>query len=201
MITMNIHISINIFILRIILYMNVFSQIIDPEADEVRIEQRWHTVDYILTSMLSVRNMTTSAQFECEAVNEHVWGASVKSKKFNVIVLPNSGKGVKLSAKLTSIIWATTRENLSSGFANNTGADQPAHSGSLISAFVIHFLESIICKLAAGEISIFQLVSVAEETGLKLASSDIRKTGFRARRPIYFSTTQQSFSYTDCPQS
>ena len=41
------------------------------------------------------------------------------------------------------------------GFANNTGADQPAHPRSLISAFVIRFFESIICKLAAGEISIF----------------------------------------------
>ena len=29
------------------------------------------------------------------------------------------------------------RENLSSGFAKNTGADQPAHPRSLISAFVI----------------------------------------------------------------
>ena len=30
-------------------------------------------------------------------------------------------------------------------FANNTGADQPAHPRSLISAFVVHFLESSIC--------------------------------------------------------
>ena len=30
-------------------------------------------------------------------------------------------------------------------FANNTGADQPAHARSLISAFVIRVLESIIC--------------------------------------------------------
>ena len=37
-------------------------------------------------------------------------------------------------------------------FANNIGADQPAHPHSLISAFVIRFLKSIICKLAAGEI-------------------------------------------------
>ena len=37
------------------------------------------------------------------------------------------------------------------GFSNNTGADQPAHPRSLISAFV----ESIICKLATGEITIF----------------------------------------------
>ena len=31
----------------------------------------------------------------------------------------------------------------------------------------IRFLESIICKLAAGEISFFKLVSIAEETGFK----------------------------------
>ena len=41
------------------------------------------------------------------------------------------------------------------GFANNIGADQPAHPRSLISAFVIRFLESIICTLATDEISIF----------------------------------------------
>ena len=50
------------------------------------------------------------------------------------------------------------------GFANNTGADQPAQSGQRL---FIRFLESIICKLAAGEMSIFKLVSIAEETGLK----------------------------------
>ena len=38
------------------------------------------------------------------------------------------------------------------GFANNKAADQPAHPHSLISAFVIRFLESIMCKLATGEI-------------------------------------------------
>ena len=41
------------------------------------------------------------------------------------------------------------------GFANKTDADQPAHPHSLISTFVIHFVESITCKLAKGEISIF----------------------------------------------
>ena len=41
-------------------------------------------------------------------------------------------------------------------FANNKGAGQPAHPCSLISAFVIRFLESIISILAikSGEISI-----------------------------------------------
>ena len=41
------------------------------------------------------------------------------------------------------------------GFANNTRADQPAHSRSLISAFVIRVLESTIYKLATSEISFF----------------------------------------------
>ena len=52
----------------------------------------------------------------------------------------------------TSTLLALTRENLSSGVANNTGADQPAHQRSLISTFVIRILESIICKLATDEI-------------------------------------------------
>ena len=70
---------------------------------------------------------------------------------------------------MSRLIWATTRENLPLGFANNTGTDQPAHLRSLISAFVIHFLESNIYTLATSTISIFYLVSVAEETGLNLA--------------------------------
>ena len=84
------------------------------------------------------------------------------------------------SSKNVLIKWAATRENLSWDVANNTGADQPAHPRSLISAYVIRFLESIICILSTGEISFFQLVSVAEETGLKLALSETPKTGFLA---------------------
>ena len=56
--------------------------------------------------------------------------------------------------------------------------------GGLISAFVICFVEGIICNLATGEISIFWLVPVAEETGLKVALSETPKTGFVAMRPI-----------------
>ena len=41
------------------------------------------------------------------------------------------------------------------GFGNSTGADQPAHPRSLISAFVIHLLENIISRLATCKISIF----------------------------------------------
>ena len=56
---------------------------------------------------------------------------------------------------------------------------------SLISAFVIRLLERKISKLASGKISIFKLISVAEETGLSFALTDTPKTGFVAYRPIY----------------
>ena len=44
----------------------------------------------------------------------------------------------------------------------------------------------MIVLLATGEISIFYLVSVAEETGLKLALTETTKTGFLAARPKLF---------------
>ena len=47
----------------------------------------------------------------------------------------------------------------------------------------IRCLESTIPKLATSEISIFQQVSVADETGLSLALSETPKTGFVATRP------------------
>ena len=50
---------------------------------------------------------------------------------------------------------ASRRENLYLGVANNIDANQPAHQRSLISAFVICLLESIITKLATSEISLF----------------------------------------------
>ena len=51
---------------------------------------------------------------------------------------------VKSETYMPSTIWALTGENLSSVFANNKGADQPARPLSLIRAFVIRCLESII---------------------------------------------------------
>ena len=63
-------------------------------------------------------------------------------------------------------IWVSTKENLSSGFVNNKGADQPADPHCLISTFVIRLLECIISKLVTKEISIFKLVSVTEQAGL-----------------------------------
>ena len=48
--------------------------------------------------------------------------------------------------------WAKTWENLFMSYANNKGADQPAHLHSLISAFVVHcLLDSIMSLLAKSE--------------------------------------------------
>ena len=53
-----------------------------------------------------------------------------------------------------------TRKPVFGGFAYNKGADQPAHQRSLINAFAIHLLESIISSIAKSEISIFWLASI-----------------------------------------
>ena len=50
-------------------------------------------------------------------------------------------------------IWVQGEKTRLQGNANNTG--KPVHLRSLISAFVIRYLKSIICKLATSEISIF----------------------------------------------
>ena len=71
------------------------------------------------------------------------------------------------------------------GFVKNLGVDQHTHMRRLVSAFVIHFLESIIPQLTMREIPFFKLVSVAEETGLSRALIQILKTGFVTSRPKY----------------
>ena len=63
-------------------------------------------------------------------------------------------------------------------YANNKGADQPAHPRSLISTFAVLCLNSIIPLLVIAEISRLWLVSVAEQAGLSLTLSQTPKTGF-----------------------
>ena len=58
-------------------------------------------------------------------------------------------------AKIISIYGPRREKTCLLGLANNKGADQPAHPRSLISTFVIRFLESIISKLATSQIKIF----------------------------------------------
>ena len=63
-------------------------------------------------------------------------------------------------------------------YANNKRADKPAHPRSLISAYVVRWLDSIIPVLAKSKIAILRLVSLAEQTGLCLIWSQTPKTGF-----------------------
>ena len=69
--------------------------------------------------------------------------------------------------------------------ANNKGTDQPAHPHSLISAFIVCCLDSVICVLPKSGISRLLLVSVAEQAGLSLTRSQTPKTGFLMTRLNY----------------
>ena len=85
---------------------------------------------------------------------------------------------IKQLQLLIMIKWASTQENLSSEVCKT-------QRRSLISAFVIYLLGSIISRLTTSEISTFKLVSVAEQAGLNLTLSDTLKTGLVVTRPKY----------------
>ena len=53
-------------------------------------------------------------------------------------------------------------------YANNKGADQPAHLPSLISAFVVRCLDSVMSVASVTKISSLMLASVADQAGLSL---------------------------------
>ena len=85
------------------------------------------------------------------------------------------GFTVNIFYKLCATLFGPRREKTClQRFANNNGADQPAHSRSVISAFVIRCWESTISKLYSCEISIFYLVSVTEQTGLNMTVGNSR---------------------------
>ena len=60
-------------------------------------------------------------------------------------------------------------------YANNKGADQPAHPRSLISTFVVCCLDSIIPLVSISEISSLYLASVAAQAGLSLPWSQTKE--------------------------
>ena len=82
--------------------------------------------------------------------------------------------------KQMNIQWATSWENLFMPYANNKGADQPAHPRSLISAFVVRFIDtcSMMSLVSVSEIAILYLASVAVQAGFCLILSPTPKTGF-----------------------
>ena len=60
-------------------------------------------------------------------------------------------------------------------YANNKGADQPAHPCSMISAFVFLYLDSIIILVSISKILSLYLASVAAQGGLCLTWSQTPK--------------------------
>ena len=75
-------------------------------------------------------------------------------------------------------IWAMSWDNLFMPYANNKGADQPANPRSLISAFVVHCLDSIIHLVSISKLSSLYLASVAVQAGLCQPWSQTLKTSF-----------------------
>ena len=79
-------------------------------------------------------------------------------------------------------------------YANNKGADQPAHLRSLISTFVVRCLDSIIPLLAKSKISRLKLASVAD-SGLSLTWSQTPKTGRTQRLIRVYTVCLQEFLF------
>ena len=72
--------------------------------------------------------------------------------------------------------WAAPQHiNQSYAYANNKGADQPAHPCSLISTFAVHFLDSLIPILNKFKTP---LASVADQASLSPICSEPPKTDF-----------------------
>ena len=63
-------------------------------------------------------------------------------------------------------------------YANNKGADQPAHARSLISAFVVRCLDSVMSQVYVTKISSLVLASVAEQASLSLIWSETPEDTF-----------------------
>ena len=66
------------------------------------------------------------------------------------------------------------------------GADQPAHPRSLISAFVVRCIDSIVSLVSISEISSLYLASLAAQAGLSLPWSQTPKTGFLVTRLYWY---------------
>ena len=67
-------------------------------------------------------------------------------------------------------------------YANNKGADQPAHPRSLISTFVVRCLDRMIPLTSISEISSLYIASVVAQDSLSLPWSQTSKTGFLVTR-------------------
>ena len=90
--------------------------------------------------------------------------------------------------QMNTPIWAASWENLFMPYANNKGADQPGHPRSLISAFAVRCLNSIISPVSIFAISWLSLASVSEQVSLsQFERLGARKTGLSPPVFLYWS--------------
>ena len=76
-------------------------------------------------------------------------------------------------------------------YANNKGADQPAHSRSLISAFVVRCLDGVMSLVSVTKISSLLLASVAEKASLSLTWSETPEDTFSHDEPQLISQRKE----------
>ena len=74
--------------------------------------------------------------------------------------------------------WAGRVKTCFMSYSNNKDADQPAHPRSLISAFVIPYLDSVMSLVSVTEISSLMLASVAEQASFSLTWSETPEDTF-----------------------
>ena len=86
-------------------------------------------------------------------------------------------------------------QNLLLPYANNKGADQPAQPLSLISTFVVHYLDSTTPILANSKIS---RLFASEQAGLSLTWLKNPKTGFLLTKLILCNWSSSDLA---CPPS
>ena len=113
--------------------------------------------------------------------------AGVETYKFSTEIFGKAVKRSVIAREITwsgwaEINWATSWKNLFMQYVNNKGADQPAHSRSLMSTFVVRCLDSIIPLVSTSKISSLYPASVAAQAGLSLPWSQIPKAGFLMMR-------------------
>ena len=83
------------------------------------------------------------------------------------------------STHMCIVIWAATQEILSWGGGGGGGGLRTTKAQTSLR---ICLLESILSRLHRSEISIFYLVSIAEQAGFNFTLSETPKTGFLATR-------------------
>ena len=103
-----------------------------------------------------------------------------------VLIISNVNRAEKICSykiKIKSYI-DLTQETPTLLHVHNKNNDQLADLHSLISTFVVCYLERTTVQLAPCGISIFWLIFVAEQVGLSLTLSETRRPGFLTIKPL-----------------